>query len=167
MIVDIGYGGRVRSPEALAQRFRDADLKITSQRVAVFEALGRLPGHCTAEQIHQAVVASVPNLSLRTVYQILRELADLGELEMLDLGTGAIRYDHNLSHHHHLVCDECGEIVDIPAHLAEVKHEAVAHLGVKVSSAELVMRGTCKACSAARPSKDPNNQSNKIGDPHA
>jgi len=152
---------QVRSPEALAQRFRDADLKITGQRVAVFEALGKLPGHCTAEQIHQSVVSGVPNISLRTVYQILRELADLGELEMLDLGTGAIRYDHNLSHHHHLVCNDCGEIVDIPAHLAEVRHEAVADLGVSVSSAELVMRGTCRACNAAAPQKDPNKQSNK------
>jgi len=156
----------VRSPEALAQRFRDADLKITGQRLAVFEALGTLPGHCTAEQIHHEVVSGMPNMSLRTVYQILRELADLGELEMLDLGTGAIRYDHNLSHHHHLVCNECGEIVDIPAHLAEVCHEAVADLGVSVSSAELVMRGTCRECSPAHAQTDP-NQSNKIGDPHA
>jgi len=170
IIVEIGYGVRVRSPETLAQRFRESDLKVTSQRVAVFEALGTMPGHRTAEQIHRAVIEAVPNMSLRTVYQILRELVDLGELQMLELGTGAIQYDHNLSPHHHLVCNECGAVVDIPSHLAKVSHEAVADLGVTVSSTELVMRGTCRACGDAGP--DPTRSRSQqtkqqIGDPHA
>ncbi len=141
--------------------------------MAVFEALGTGPDHSTAEQVHRCVVEKLPNVSLRTVYQILRELSELSELVMLDLGTGAIRYDHNLTQHHHLVCDECGAVVDIPAHLTEVQYAGVADLGVSVSSADLVMRGTCSLCNAAgstttdstNPSSQPTMQ--QLGDPHA
>ncbi len=141
--------------------------------MAVFEVLGTGPGHPAAEQIHRSVVEKLPNVSLRTVYQVLRELSELGELVMLDLGTGAVRYDHNLTQHHHLVCDECGAVVDIPAHLTEVQYAGVADLGVSVSTAELVMRGTCSPCHAAgsttaestKPSSQPTMQ--QLGDPHA
>lgn len=161
----------VRSPEQLAQRFREANRKVTPQRMAVFETLGmRSGGHCTAEQIHRSVTDKLPNVSLRTVYQILHELTDLGELVMLDLGTGAVRYDHNLASHHHLVCNECGAVVDIATHMAEVQLAGVAGLGVSVSSAEVVLRGTCPQCTPETVDPDHNSQQQpmtQIGDPHA
>ncbi len=147
----------MRSPEALAQRFRETDRKVTPQRIAVFEALDKGAGHSTAEQVHSSVAENLPTISLKTVYEILRELSELGELVMLDLGTGAVRYDHNLVLHHHLVCNECGAVVDIPAHLTDLQLDGVQDLGVSVSTAELVLRGSCSRCNT----QDPKQPSNK------
>jgi len=138
--------------------------------MAVFEALGACSGHTTAEQVHRSVIDKLPNVSLRTVYQTLHELAGIDQLVMLDLGTGAVRYDRNLTPHHHLVCNECGAVVDIEAHLAEVRFVGVDDLGVSVSSAELVLRGTCPPCTTG--GDDPGHRSQQqpmqqLGDPHA
>lgn len=147
----------MKSPDSLAKRFREADLKVTPQRIAVFEALNASPGHATADHIHRSVVEALPKVSLRTVYQILHELTEIGELVMLDLGTGAARFDHNLSPHHHLVCESCATVVDVPALAVDVRLSGVADMGVTVSGAELVMRGVCAECNSDQV-RVPNNQ---------
>ncbi len=55
----------------------------------------------------------MPTISLRTVYQTLNDLAAMGELVQLELGTGSARFDPNLDAHHHLVCDRCGKVLDV------------------------------------------------------
>ena len=108
----------MRTPADLSERFRAGGRKITPQRQAVFRALAGNEHHPTAETIHAAVVAELPMVSLRTVYQVLNDLADLGELQVLDLGTGAARFDPNVDAHHHLVCTVCGKVRDVPADTA-------------------------------------------------
>ena len=55
-------------------------------------------------------------ISLKTVYQTLHDLAELGEIAALDLGTGMTRFDPNVDHpHHHLVCRQCGRVRDLVA----------------------------------------------------
>ena len=81
----------MKSPEELTQRFRSAGLKVTPQRQAVFQALHGSRVHPTAESIHAAVVAELPMVSLRTVYQTLNDLTAMGELSQFELGTGSAR----------------------------------------------------------------------------
>ena len=51
---------------------------------------------------------------LKTVYQTLHELAELGEIVSLDVGTGMTRFDPNVDEaHHHLVCRHCGKVRDL------------------------------------------------------
>ena len=51
-------------------------------------------------------------ISLKTVYQTLNELAALGEVAALDVGTGTTRFDPNVEEcHHHLVCSLAGRSV--------------------------------------------------------
>ena len=57
--------------------------------------------HPTAESVYAAVSAEMPTISLRTVYQTLNDLAAMGELSLLDVGTGSTRFDPNLDPHHH------------------------------------------------------------------
>src|SRR5688572_15429234 len=105
----------MRSPAELRDRLRAEGRKVTPQREAVFRALAGNVEHPTAESVHAAVVAELPMVSLRTVYQALHDLADLGEIQAIDLGTGAVRFDPNLAAHHHLVCTVCGRVRDVPA----------------------------------------------------
>ncbi|MFQ5556369.1 MAG: transcriptional repressor [Acidimicrobiales bacterium] len=114
----------------------------------MFAALHRGPAHATAEQVHRVAAVQVPGISLKTVYQALHELTELGELVTLDLGAGSTRYDQNLTPHHHLLCEACGAIVDLPSDLTHVRYE-VADLGMRVNSAHLVLRGSCASCTAS------------------
>jgi Fe2+ or Zn2+ uptake regulation protein len=133
----------VRSPEELSQRFRAHGLKVTPQREAVFRALVGNDQHPTAEAVHATVTAELPNVSLRTVYQVLNDLSAMGELHALDLGLGAARFDPNVDTHHHLVCVGCGTVRDVYVDAVQVP---ATPIGFTVDSAEVVFRGRCDDC---------------------
>jgi Fe2+ or Zn2+ uptake regulation protein len=141
----------VKSPAELTELFREQGLKITPQRVAIFKILHRNAGHPTAESVYEAVRAEMPSISLRTVYQTLNDLASMGEIGQLELGTGSSRFDPNVDPHHHLVCDSCGEVHDVYAEFADVRLPKSKTHGFRVSSTEIVFRGLCPACAADQP----------------
>lgn len=136
----------MRAPAELTDLFRARGLKITPQREAVFRALDRNTVHPTAESVHAIVTAEMPSVSLRTVYQVLHDLASMGELQQLDLGTGSVRFDPNVDAHHHLVCTGCGKVRDLYADFRSVQVPAGAEQGFTVDAAEVVFRGRCDAC---------------------
>lgn len=139
----------MKTSAELSDRFRSAGRKVTPQRQAVFTALHGNTGHPTAEAIHAEVVANLPLVSLRTVYQTLNDLAAMGEIDHLDLGTGSARFDPNLTPHHHLVCDACGAVEDLHVDYPEVAVPAAAAPGFTVSRTDIVFRGRCASCAPA------------------
>ena len=151
----------MRSPDELTERFRAQGLKVTPQRRAIFCALHDSVDHPTAEAVYAEVRADMPTISLRTVYQTLNDLAAMGEITALDLGTGSTRFDPTPRGHHHLVCTGCGVVRDL-----FVEHHAVAVptdqlQGFAVGAAEITWRGRCADCqqrspAASHPRKDTN-----------
>ena len=139
----------MKSPTELTELFRDRGLKVTPQRRAIFEALHGNTEHPTAEGIHTQVSEAMPTISLRTVYQVLHDLADMDELVQLDLGTGSTRFDPNLDEHHHLVCESCGTVLDVHGDLTDTHLPAADAVGFEVSSTQIVFRGMCAACRVA------------------
>ncbi len=145
----------MRSPTELSEMFRERGLKVTPQRERIFRVLHSNEAHPTAEAVHAAVVDELPMVSLRTVYQTLKELADMGEIQQLDLGTGSARFDPNVGTHHHLVCAECGRVRDLEAEFPSVRVPEGSDRGFEVSSVEIVFRGRCEQCAAAGPVDGP------------
>src|ERR1700680_1049329 len=104
----------MKTPEELTELFRFTGRKVTAQRQGIFRALQGNVTHPSAESVYESVRAEMETISLKTVYQTLYELAELGELMTLDLGTGAVRFDPNVEDpHHHLVCRKCGKVRDL------------------------------------------------------
>jgi Fur family peroxide stress response transcriptional regulator len=136
----------MRTPDELTELFRERGLKVTPQRQCIFRVLHRHESHPTAETVYAAAVAEQPTLSLRTVYQTLNDLAAMGEIQALDLGTGSARFDPNVSAHHHLVCVECGKVRDIKADYGHLRVPAGQCQGFSIGAAEVVFRGLCEAC---------------------
>jgi Fe2+ or Zn2+ uptake regulation protein len=133
--------------------FRAHGRKITAQRQCIFRALEGDVTHPSAERVHEQVRREMPHVSLKTVYQTLNDLADLGEISALELGTGAARFDPNVeTPHHHLVCRSCGKVRDLTADFPGLAVPTGAAQGFDVSSAEVVFRGVCDEC---RKSKEP------------
>ncbi len=126
--------------------FRSRGLRVTPQRHAIFRVLTDATYHYTAEGVYAAVCTELPMISLRTVYQTLNDLSAIGELSALNLGTGSTRFDPNVDPHHHLVCDGCGAIEDLPNEFPGVLLPTYVAERFTVSSTEIVFRGRCANC---------------------
>lgn len=126
--------------------FRRRGLKVTPQRELLFELLWDSDHHPSADSLYAEARGRMPTMSLRTVYQTLNDLAAMGELHQLDLGTGAARFDPNVDVHHHLVCTGCGRVRDLYADYSAISVPAGAGGGFAVGEAEVVFRGLCEAC---------------------
>jgi len=137
----------VRSPAELTELFREQGLRITPQRQCIFRLLEGNDRHPTAEWVHQQARAEMPTISLKTVYQTLNDLAAMGEIQALDLGTGSARFDPNVGHHHHLVCDRCGRTQDVQVDASRLRLPRRERGDFVVASAEIVFRGVCSDCS--------------------
>jgi Fe2+ or Zn2+ uptake regulation protein len=141
----------MRTPRELTEAFRDRGLKVTPQRQCIFRILHSATEHPTAEWVYERASAELPTISLRTVYQTLNDLAQMGEIQALELGTGSSRFDPTVEPHHHLVCDGCGQVHDIHAsYPSVVVADDDAH-GFTVTSTEIVFRGLCARCRDRRP----------------
>jgi Fe2+ or Zn2+ uptake regulation protein len=137
----------MQSPEVLTDLLRAHRRKITAQRKCIFHALEGDITHPTAERVHEKVRREMPNVSLKTVYQTLNDLAELGAISVLDVGTGSARFDPNVeTAHHHLVCRRCGKIRDLEADFSGLRVSRGSAQGFDVQSAEVVFRGLCNDC---------------------
>jgi Fe2+ or Zn2+ uptake regulation protein len=139
----------MRSPDELTERFRATGRKVTAQRQCIFRALQGDETHPSAEAVHALASQQMETISLKTVYQTLYDLAELGEIATLDVGTGMTRFDPNVDHpHHHLVCRGCGSVRDLVAAFPALRIPKGADLGFEVGSPEIVFRGLCPECRA-------------------
>jgi Fe2+ or Zn2+ uptake regulation protein len=94
----------------------------------------------------------MPTISLKTVYQTVHDLEAMGEVAVLDVGTGTIRVDPNVEHaHHHLVCTECGAVRDVLLDVADLRVPARYRGEFRVDAVEVVFRGRCESCATATP----------------
>jgi len=121
---------------------------VTPQRRAIFRVLAESHDHPSAETIYARVRASIPDISLATVYNTLRELADLGEVWELDLGEGKSRYDPNTADHHHLVCMRCHAVVDVAWQIQGLELKPEQRQGYRILRTQVIFQGLCPACQA-------------------
>ncbi len=129
---------------------RGAGLRVTEPRRAVIEALRGLP-HASADAIHAKVAQTLPDVSLQTVYTVLRDLTGSGLTRSIEPGDHPARYELRVGdNHHHLVCTRCGAITDVdcvighaPCLTPDDDH------GFALSEAEVTFWGLCTDCQAA------------------
>lgn len=145
----------MKSPAELTELFRARGLKVTPQRQGIFRAVYDDPEHPTADAVHARVVQELPTVSLRTVYSTLHDLAAMGELTELELGTGSVRFDPNVDPHHHLVCDSCGRVQDVAATVGSIDLPDELALGFEVTGTQIVFRGRCQRCRGTDDVQDP------------
>ena len=107
--------------EELVQKFKQYGYKMTPQRRAILEVLTGNTPHPTAEQIHGLVRERMPDISLATVYNTLRDLAEMEELCKLNVGRKERHYEISQGEHAHRVCLKCGRIEDVSGDFEKVK----------------------------------------------
>ena len=120
----------------------------TRQRRAVVAALGRLDEFRSAQEIHEALRTEGDKVGLATVYRTLQALAGSEDVDVLRGEDGETRYRLcSGSHHHHLVCRDCGRAVEVEGPAVERWTSAIAtEHGYADISHTLEIFGTCPTC---------------------
>jgi Fe2+ or Zn2+ uptake regulation protein len=135
----------VKSPTELTEAFRATGLKVTPQRQLLFRLMHGNTMHPTAEALFSEASAQMPGISLRTVYQTLTDLASMGELRLIDVGAGAVRFDPNVDEHHHVICQGCGNVRDVYVAGSQALHIEGLD-GFSVESTSILFHGSCASC---------------------
>ena len=134
------------SEKEYIKRFQKKGLKLTNQRIAVYEVLASTDSHPTADSIYQQLKEKYPMISLNTVYNTLEVLKDIGEVSQIHTDVSA-RFDANMSPHHHLVCLKCKKIEDIvDPELDQISLTVPGHQDFKILSHKVEFQGYCRKC---------------------
>ena len=99
-------------PNFSREKLQEKGMKVTPQRVAIYEAIVTLNNHPTAEIVIDYIKANHPNISVGTVYKVLDSLVENELLKKVKTEKDIMRYDAVLSNHHHLYCSETDRIED-------------------------------------------------------
>jgi len=122
--------------------------RMTTQRMMILSAMESSRDHISAEDIYAQVVAKYPHVNISTVYRTLELLKKLGMVYEINLGEGRIRYHTEGSgHHHHLVCQGCGKVIDIEeATLSSLKDILLRQYGFSADLRHVGIFGLCESC---------------------
>lgn len=130
-----------------AQLLREKGLKVTPQRIAVYNMLLSTTEHPDAETIYKTLEPTNPTMSLATVYKTLDFFKHLGLVQELNVGEGRSRYDATVQCHPHTVCRVCGRVDDLHLEaLTEVAKKLVPNLDFEVECEQLILYGKCSDC---------------------
>ena len=121
--------------------------RVTTCRRAILEAFLGVGGHVTAEALTARVQAAQPDVHESTVYRFLDELERLGVVDHVHLGHGPAVYHLATDTHHHLVCDGCGTVVEIPEELfADLRGRLQTEFGFTLQPRHFAVTGRCSSC---------------------
>jgi len=93
-------------------KLKEKGLKVTTQRVAIYESIVKLNNHPAAENVIDYIKKNHPNISIGTVYKVLDSLVENNLLKKVKTEKDIMRYDAVISNHHHLYCAETDRIED-------------------------------------------------------
>ena len=128
----------------------DAGLKRGGARERVIALLAGEQCALTAVEIEDTLRATGRPTGRASVYRVLELLLEHGLVERVEVGDGQARFERahpGGAHHHHLVCEQCGQLVafDDPG-LEHAIDRLSERLGVKVQSHDVLLRGECRRC---------------------
>ena len=135
-------------PRDIAHRLSELGYRLTPQRIMILSAIEKSDGHISAEEIYAQVRARYPHVNISTVYRNLELLSELGLVTETVMGDGRVRY-HSIGkgHHHHLVCQRCGEVIDVEESiLNRLWDEIGQRYDFEVDMKHLAFFGLCAKC---------------------
>ena len=136
-------------PVDIIGKLSEQGYRLTPQRMLILSAIENSDNHISAEEIYAQVVAQYPRVNISTVYRTLELLKQLGLVTETDLGEGKVRYHPaEKGHHHHLVCTECGAIIDLDESLlSPLKSALLREYKFSADLRHLAIFGRCANCS--------------------
>ena len=132
----------------IAATLRQHGYKLTPQRRSVIRTIASTQDHLTPAAIYQKVHQDQPSIGLATIYRTLDILAKLELICELHAGGSCHSYTISASgHHHHLICSNCGVVIDFAGYdLGEMQEKLSRGTGFRIDGHLLEFIGLCPAC---------------------
>lgn len=133
--------------EDFYKKSKEAKLRLTPQRIAIYKAIMHDKTHPTADGVYRKINKDHPHISFDTINRTLITFTQAGILKMIAYSGHGRKYDPDTSMHHHLQCVSCGELIDF-------KHTPYDNItlpknsfeGFEVFTPQVVLNGICKKC---------------------
>ena len=132
----------------ITKKLSEQGYRLTPQRMLVLAAIENSDDHISAEEIYAQVIARYSHVNISTIYRNLELLKRLGLVTETDLGGGRVRYHPaDKGHHHHLVCQECGRVIDLDESvLAPLRSVLLREYKFDADLRHLAILGQCLNC---------------------
>jgi Fur family ferric uptake transcriptional regulator len=128
-------------------------LKATKQREEILNIFLNSPGHKNLSQIYAQVAKVNPKIGYATVYRTLKLLTRLGLAAQQKFADGETRYEpvSGRTHHDHLICLDCGKIIEFEDEALETLQDGIAeHYRFKIFHHRMELYGRCAGCAQKR-----------------
>ncbi len=136
--------------EELKKIVKQKGLKYTEQREIVLNVLLHADDHLTAEEIYNLIKTKRPdsNIGIATVYRALSFLEEVNLITSITFGADGKKYESNTKDHHdHLICTNCGKIVEFMDEEIEKRQERIAKKNkFRITSHSMQIYGICESC---------------------
>lgn len=138
--------------EYLNQKLKERGLKFTNQRKHIYNFLVKNQDkHMSAEEILSQIEKENPNIGLATVYRTMQLFTETGIALKHDFDDGKSRYELNVNkdvhNHHHLICQKCGEIIEVDMDLMEELEERIeSNYDFCITNHIVKVYGICNNC---------------------
>jgi Fur family transcriptional regulator, ferric uptake regulator len=131
-----------------AAEMSEKGYRMTPQRMLILDAIEETHEHISAEEIYAGVIKKYPHINISTVYRTLELLKKLGLVTETDFGGGRVRYHSaEKGHHHHLVCRNCGRVIDLDeGELSPLKDMLLTKYKFNAELRHLAITGQCTVC---------------------
>lgn len=135
--------------EILLEHIQRKGLRKTAQRDLILEIFLRTEEHLSSEDLYWLVHKKDPDVGQTTVYRTLKLLTEAGLAREVRLGDGRTYYEHhyNHEHHDHMICTECGKVIEFFSPELEAMQDAMAEkYNFKPTHHSLRILGVCEDC---------------------
>jgi Fur family ferric uptake transcriptional regulator len=143
--------------EIFKEKLNESGYKLTTQRRVVFEVIHANEGkHFSPEEIYEIVKEDHPEIGLATVYRTLKLFEKIGIIYRLNFNDGCSRFemshfDDESHRHHHLICVECGKIMEVKIDLLQDLEDHIEkNYEFDIHNHTLKFFGTCVDCQKRR-----------------
>jgi Fur family transcriptional regulator, ferric uptake regulator len=130
--------------------------RLTPQRQFIAKEFLSLDGHYDIQELHDLFRKKGMEINPSTIFRTLKLLVQAGFAIERHFANGNTKYDVNVAHHDHLICLNCGKIVEFDSpRLEKVQAEVVKKLGFEMSYHRHEIYGRCPECRHGRANLDP------------
>jgi Fur family peroxide stress response transcriptional regulator len=135
--------------EAFQSLCKESGLAATHQRYAIYQAVVSLGDNPTPEEVFEHVRATIPSISLATVYKNIDTFVDHSMIRDITPNYGSRRIEEPSKPHDHFVCRNCRRVFDLPSHI-ELAPPPKTYIpsGAKFEYHLVELVGLCRQCVA-------------------
>src|SRR5215510_2784561 len=140
-----------KEKEIFFDHLKRAGYKRTAQRELILDVFLETEGHSSAEELYRLIKAEDPNVGFTTVYRTLKLLSECGLAREERFSDTHTRYEHlyNHQHHDHLICTECGRLIEFYSEEIENRQDEIAaQHNFQPTRHSLRIWGVCSDCQA-------------------